>query len=175
MPNVLVMAHKKPQSRKTSQTNNTSQTVFKVLGVQAFLVTVGLGIWFAGHYSSPGSAWDQKSHPAPAAKSSAAPRRDFLPIALGNFAVPAPGNADPHGAIAQSDFSRAFDRLDKALRAHGSEKPDQVLASANAKAGACPILWNNGEPSLALGESNSHSLNLPAALNNCADAVEKTR
>lgn len=165
----LVMASQKPQARKRSETS-TSQVVLKVIGIQAALLVAGLGIWLAIRYSASAP----EEHAAHGAAERSAKHRSFsLPLALQDFATPSPGDVDPHSPVKESEFSRAFARLDNALHTHDTVPADEILAAANKGAGACPILWNDGEPLLMLRNGVAHGLDLSATLNGCADAVNK--
>ena len=161
---------------------SAAQSALQVAGAVMLLLSLSFGLFLGVRYSnSAASDWAVRKVPADERTSMRQAGSSLvLPDSLGDIAVPAPGNADPHLPIAQSKFSLAYARLDRALRAHPSETPDRLLKAANERSKArksreashpCPITWNGGEPSLLLQNRNG-GLALPDALNGCAAAIE---
>ena len=174
------MAKYKPQSRRIPPPSRT-QPALRFAGVLVLFLSIGYALWLAVSYSnSTTSSWTSAHSFSPETREdvvSGPAQRPLLSSSILSFAEPAPGNAAPLGRMGPSEFSRAFNRLDQALRARGKADPDQTLASANAQAknegsGAesrpCPIAWNDGEPSLLLAEHSRSGLSLPATLDRCS-------
>ena len=171
------MAYSKPQSRRPAN-SAALQSSYRVTGMAVLFLCVGFGIWLSIRYSnSIASDWALRN---PSVAPEVAARKSqpglVLPDSLGDLAMPAPGNSDPHRPIAKSNFSLAYARLEHALQAHGSEPgselANRLLAAANTKH-ACPITWSGGGPSLLLGNKEGSGLALPDALNRCASAIEQ--
>ena len=170
------MAYSKPQSRRPAH-SAALQSSYRLTGMAVLFLCVGFGIWLSIRYSnSIASDWALRNSPVTAEAAARKTRPGLvLPDSLGNLAMPAPGNADPHRPVAKSNFSLAYARLERVLRAHGSEPgsepANRLLAAVNVK-NACPIAWRGGEPSLLLGNKDGSGLALPDALNRCASAIE---
>ena len=100
-----------------------------------------------------------------------------IPNSLGNLAEISQGDAT-HATITRSDFSQAFNRLDRAFAAHPGQRPEELIRAANAQAAAntkpCGIAWSGGEPVLSL-ESVQGGISLSSSLNTCAAAIEQLR
>jgi hypothetical protein len=78
--------------------------------------------------------------------------------------------------LPQGAFSSAASRLSESL-ASVPGSPEQIFREVNAKSSkdgpVCPIEWSGDEPAVVFGSGRSNLASLDAALNRCADAVER--
>jgi hypothetical protein len=108
------------------------------------------------------------------------------PVALPPVAASGPAAAtaavhspDSVSKALDSPATQGLDRLTDAFRSMPDEDQVDLIAKINARnpggPPACPLAWNDGVPSLSLGDKKGQAPSMSAALNQCAAAVEKYR
>jgi NADH:ubiquinone oxidoreductase subunit len=87
----------------------------------------------------------------------------------------------PNGGLSgQSGFAKGIGRLNQAFSKFPGVDPETIMRAINKKAAAsgssvCAFAWNDGQPTLQIGDGHGGSTSIEGTMTRCAEAVEHFR